>query len=42
MAEVMGLLELTVDVLTMSGFIAQWLEHLPQHRRGHGFIGTHS
>ena len=32
-----SLLELTVDLPTMSGFIAQWLEHLPRHGRGHGF-----
>ena len=49
-AEVTGLLngfiahwlELTIDVPTMNDVIAQWLEHLPRHRRGHGFIRTYN
>ena len=30
-------LEITVDLSTMNGFKAQWLEYLPRHRRGHRF-----
>ena len=29
------MIELTVDMHTTNVFIAQWLEHLPRHRRGH-------
>ena len=32
-----GLLEHTIGLPTMNGFMAQWLEYLSRHRRGPGF-----